>query len=151
MPVAHLDFFLDLSKAHAIAKRRFEAELGGLHGLGLSDLQLLLTLEQAPGRRLRRIDLAQQLGVTASGVTWMLRPLRKRRLVSSEASVDDARVAFAVLTEGGRRLLADALPSARRLATELLQPYLGKQDLEDVAKLMARVSCRAADRGRSAV
>jgi DNA-binding MarR family transcriptional regulator len=142
MPPVHLDFFLDLSKAHAIANRRFDAELGGLHGLGLNDLQVLSALEQAPGRRLRRIDLAKQLGVTASGVTWILRPLRKRRLVSSEASVDDARVAFAVLTEAGRRLLADALPSARRLATELLQPHLGKQELEDVADLMARVSGR---------
>jgi DNA-binding MarR family transcriptional regulator len=139
MAALHLQFFLDLSRAQAMASRRFDAELGAVHGLGLNDLQLLLALEQAPGHRLRRIDLAQHLGLTPSGVTWMLRPLTKRRLVASEASDEDARVAFAVLTEAGRRLVAEAVPSARRLAAELLQPRLGKEELERVAHVLARL------------
>jgi DNA-binding MarR family transcriptional regulator len=67
----------------------------------------------------------------------MLRPLIKRRLVISEASADDARVAFAVLADNGRRLVAEALPSARRLAAQLLETDLSKQDLSRVAELIA--------------
>jgi DNA-binding MarR family transcriptional regulator len=139
MSVLHLKFFLDLNRAHALASRRFDAELGGVHGIGLNDLQLLYALEQAPDRRLRRIDLAQQLGVTASGVTWMLRPLIKRRLVSSQASESDARVAFAVLTEAGRRLVAEAIQSARRLAAELLETHVTKQELAHMVDLIVRL------------
>ena len=134
-----LSFFLELNRAHAMVSRRFDAVLGGLHGIGLNDLHLLATLDEAPGRKLRRVDLARELGVTPSGVTWMLRPLTKRRLVTSEASEADARVAFAVLTEGGRRLVEDALPSGRELARELLEGG-GKQELTHAAAIMARLA-----------
>src|SRR3569832_166070 len=111
MSMRHLKVFFDLNRAQAVAARRFDAQLGGLHGLALKELQLLAALDEAPEQRLRRIDLAEALQVTPSGVTWMLRPLTKRRLVTSQASDEDARVAIAVLTAGGRRLVADALPS----------------------------------------
>ena len=140
MSALHLNLFFDLNRAHALSSRRFDAELGGVHGIGLNDLQLLVALDQAPDRRLRRIDLAHQLGVTASGVTWMLRPLIKRRLVASEASADDARVAFAVLTEGGRRLVAEATPSGRQLAADLLAAGLNKKELVRVAEWIARLA-----------
>ncbi len=135
-----LQIFFDLNRTHAIVSRRFDAELGGVHGIGLNDLQLLLALDQAPERRLRRIDLAHQLGVTASGVTWMLRPLIKRRLVASEASTEDARVAFAVLTEAGRRLVEEAVPSGRHLGAELLETQLSKQELARAAELVVRLA-----------
>jgi DNA-binding MarR family transcriptional regulator len=134
-----LSFFLDLNRAHAMVSRRFDQVLGGLHGIGLNDLHLLTTLDRAPARRMRRVDLARELGVTPSGVTWMLRPLTKRRLVTSEASDEDARVAFAVLTDGGRRLVADALPSGRELARELLEGG-SKQELAHANEIMARLS-----------
>ena len=121
MSESPLTFFLALSRAHAAASRRFGAVLGGLHGLGLSDLHLLSTLDQAPERKLRRVDLAHQLGVTPSGVTWMLRPLTKRRLVTSEPSSDDARVTFAVLTEAGHRLVGlrvTGIPRSQRVRAE---------------------------------
>jgi len=140
MGALHLKLFLDLNRARAVAARRFDAELGAVHGIGLNDLQLLLALDQAPERRKRRSDLARELGVTPSGVTWMLRPLVKRRLVAGEASGDDARVAFAVLTEAGRRLVAEALPSARALAGEFLESRLDKSEVSPAAELVARLS-----------
>jgi DNA-binding MarR family transcriptional regulator len=122
-----------------MVSRRFDAALGGWHGIGLADLHLLVTLDRAPEHKLRRVDLARELGVTPSGVTWMLRPLTKRRLVTSEASDEDARVAFAVLTEGGRRLVAEAVPSGRELARELLDGG-GKQELAHAAAVIARLA-----------
>ena len=136
MSAIQLKFFFDLNRAHAVLSRRFDAELGSVHGLGLGDLQLLWALEQAPDGRLRRVDLAHQLGVTPSGVTWTLRPLMKRGLVASEASETDARVAFAVLTPAGRQLVADAVPSARRLAATLIE----KGAVEKVGDALARLA-----------
>jgi DNA-binding MarR family transcriptional regulator len=135
MTAKHLRFFFDAQRALMLATRRFDAELGGVHGLGLSDLQLLYALEQAPEGRLRRVDLARRLGLTASAITWLLRPLQKRRIVASEASDEDARIAYAMLTEAGRRLLREALPTARRLAEEMLAPHLDGADLARAANL----------------
>ncbi|MDI3289841.1 MarR family transcriptional regulator [Polyangium sp. 15x6] len=135
-----MTFLFDLNRAHATTIRRFDASLGQVHGIGLNDLHLLQVLDQAPSRRLRRIDLAQQLGVTASGVTWMLRPLTQRGLISSQPSEDDGRVTFAVLTEAGRQLIADAVPTARRIAADLLGPESSKEELARVAVAIARLS-----------
>lgn len=139
-PAPHLDFFLSLNRTHAIVSRRFDAELGGLHGLGLNDLHLLCALDDAPERRLRRVDLARSLGLTPSGVTWILRPLIKRRLVATEPSVDDARVAFAVLTPAGQRLVTDARPSARRLAQAMMDEHPNKHEVARAAAFITRLN-----------
>jgi DNA-binding MarR family transcriptional regulator len=143
MPAAesHLDLFLNLNRAHAAVSRRFDAELGALHGLGLNDLHLLCTIDEAPDRRLRRVDLARRLGLTPSGVTWLLRPLIKRRLVANEPHPDDARASLAVLTPAGHRLLTDARPSARRLAQAILADHPARQDAPRAAAFIARLGC----------
>ncbi|HLK90251.1 MAG TPA: MarR family transcriptional regulator [Polyangia bacterium] len=135
----HLDLFLNLNRTHAVISRRFDADLGGLHGIGLNDLHLLCALDEAPGGRLRRVDLARQLGLTPSGVTWILRPLIKRRLVASEGSADDARVALAVLTQAGQRLVADARHSARHLARAILDQHPDKREAHHAAAFIAHL------------
>jgi DNA-binding MarR family transcriptional regulator len=141
MPAAALplELLLGLNRTYAVVSRRFDADLGALHGLGLNDLHVLVTLDQAPERRLRRVDLARALGITPSGVTWLLRPLSKRRLVSSQPSPDDARVAFAVLTPAGQQLVANAVPTARHLAAAMLEGHRVGTDLAQVASFVARL------------
>lgn len=134
-----LDFFLNLNRVHSLVSRRFDAELGGLHGVGLNDFHLLCALDEAPERRLRRVDLAHQLGLTPSGVTWILRPLIKRRLATNEESKADARVAFAVLTPAGQRLIADVRPSARRLARAILDQHSATPEAARAAAFISRL------------
>lgn len=140
MSASHLEFLLALDRAHTTLARRVDTRLGALHGIGLKDLHLLVTLDRAPERRLRRIDLAQALGVTPSGVTWMLRPLTKRRLVASADSATDARVTYAVLTDGGRALMADAVPSARELAADLVGAHGARAELTAALALLERLA-----------
>jgi DNA-binding MarR family transcriptional regulator len=131
--------FMLIARAHAAASRRFDARLGGVHGLGLNDLVLLFHLYEAPEHRLRRIDLAEKLCLTPSGVTWLLRPLEKRRLVTREPSATDARVAFASLTPAGARLVKDALQTAESLAEELLGPRLARREVTDAVQLLQQL------------
>jgi DNA-binding MarR family transcriptional regulator len=140
MSATHLQLYLDLNRAQAVANRRFDGGLGSIHGIGLSDLQLLAALDRAPERRLRRVDLAQQLGLTPSGVTWLLRPLIKRRMVRSEPSAEDARVAYAVLTDAGHEMVRDALSTARQVAAEILGPRLNETEVARAAELLARIA-----------
>ena len=56
---------------------------------------------RAPGGRLRRVDLAERQGLTASGVTRSLLPLEKTGLVGRQPDPRDARVGYAVITAAG--------------------------------------------------
>ena len=58
--------------------------------------------------QVRRIDLASQLVLTASGITRLLDGLERAGLVCKGTCESDARVTYAVLTEQGRALLARA-------------------------------------------
>ncbi len=139
MATHHLEIFLGLNRAHGVISRQFDAKLGAVHGIGLTEFQLLHALASAPEHGLRRSELAHRLGVTPSGVTWMLRPLTKRRLVTTSPDPSDARASFAALTENGRRLAADALPTARHLAVELLASRVKGHDVGSIAELVGRL------------
>jgi len=115
-----LQFCLALARASASLSRRFDGRLGTWHGISLGDLAILLELRDAADGRLRRVDLAERLGVTASGVTRALMPLEKIGLVTRKADTSDARVSFAALTAAGRRRLEEALESAHLIGEEIV-------------------------------
>ena len=102
------DFCLRLARANAMLVRRFDSGLGNHHGISFSDFQLLNHLARAPGGRLRRVDLAERLGLTASGVTRALLPLEKIGLVTRQPDPRDARVGYAAVTPVGLELLVNA-------------------------------------------
>jgi DNA-binding MarR family transcriptional regulator len=126
--------YLSIRRALALWESRFDSELGGVHGLGLSDFAALHHLAQAPGNRLRRVDLARRLAITPSGVTRLLTPLEKRGIVTREADGQDARATHAVLTKSGKALVADATITATTLAESILGS-LPKADRAAFAKL----------------
>src|SRR5215813_12367606 len=115
-----LDFCLHLAKAHAALVRRFDARLGTLHGLSLGDFILLLNLSRAPGGKLRRVDLASQLGLTASAVTRALIPLERIGLVTRQRDLHDARVGYAALTRTGERVAKECTQSAVAISADLV-------------------------------
>ncbi|HZU85120.1 MAG TPA: MarR family transcriptional regulator [Polyangiaceae bacterium] len=129
-----LDEFLAIRRAFALWESRADAELGAVHGLGLSDFAALHHLAQAPGNRLRRVDLARKLARTPSGVTRLLAPLERRGIVARELDGTDARATYAVLTKSGRALVADATATAAAVADSILGS-LTKADRAAFAKL----------------
>jgi DNA-binding MarR family transcriptional regulator len=129
-----LQEFLGIRRAVAIWESRVDAQLGALHGLGLSDFAALHHLAEAPGGRLRRVDLAQRLAVTPSGVTRLLGPLERRGIVSRESDGHDARATYAVLTRSGKALVKDATATVAAIAESILGS-LGDRDRAAFAKL----------------
>jgi DNA-binding MarR family transcriptional regulator len=115
-----LSTVLELAYARTVVVRDVDASLEGHHGLGLNDLALLLELNAAPNGRLRRLDLADRLGITPSGVARQLAPLERRGLVGREPHPDDARLAIVVLTDAGTRVVGEMLPTAEEAATRVL-------------------------------
>ena len=131
---APTDFCLRLARAHAVLIRRFDSALGNHHGISFGDFQVLNHLSRAPGGRLRRVDLAERLGLTASGLTRTLLPLEKIGLVSRQPDPRDARVGYAAVTPVGQELLVNATVTVDLVSSDLLKavdpaPLAGMSEL----------------------
>lgn len=137
-PSQSLAFCLRLTRAYAAVTRRLDNALSGLHGLSFGDFMILYHLERAPAGKLRRIDLAERLGLTASGVTRSLLPLEKLGLVDRQSDPRDARVGLALLTEAGRQLFNYAQVSIEPVALEVLQDAPADQ-VDTLSHLLARL------------
>src|SRR5580704_5929297 len=128
--------FLGIRRAVALWETRADAELGAVHGLGLSDFAALHHLAEAPTGRLPRVDLAQRLALTPSGVTRLLAPLERRGIVTREDAGHDARATYAVLTRSGKALVKDATATMNTVAESILGS-LGERDRATFAKLVS--------------
>lgn len=113
----NVEFFLELARAQAVITRRFDSGLGGL---GLTEFMILQALSLAEEGRMRRIDLAEKVGLTPSGITRLLAPMEKVGLVKREAYAEDARVSHVMLAPGGKRKLAEGMEEAEVLSEDLL-------------------------------
>ena len=134
-----LRFFIYLSKIQAILSRKFDARLGGL---SFSEFIILYHLSQAPEEKLRGTDLAEKIGLTASGVTRLLGPMAKIGLVRREVDQRDARVSYVVLAPGGKRKFDEALKDGELLSAEIISSSkIGPvkdfcQGLKNIAKVI---------------
>ena len=84
-----------LLHAHTALTRAFNADLQAAHGLTVTDFEVLRHLEGADGGRMRRVDLAQAVGLTPSGITRLLDGLERAGLVRKAECSSDARVTSA--------------------------------------------------------
>ena len=117
--ISAMDFCLRLARANAVLIRRFDSSLGTYHGISFADYQILNHLNQAPEGKLRRVDLAERVGLSASGVTRALLPLEKIGLVTRQSDPRDARVGLALITDTGRELAVNATDVVNLISREL--------------------------------
>lgn len=94
--------------AHARVSRRLDDELRADHDLSLAEYDALLTIAQAPSRRIRMRQLADRVILSKSGVTRLIDRLVVDGLVERSACETDARGAEAVLTPAGLERLRAA-------------------------------------------
>lgn len=137
-PVA-LDAWARLLRGHAALRRSLTAELQEEHGLSVTDYEALLLLSRAEEGMLRRVDLADGLGLSASGVTRMLDGLERQRLVDKATCDSDARVTYAVLTDTGRARLEQASRSHVATIQAVFAERFDEHELVTLAKLLERL------------
>lgn len=134
-----LTAWLRFLRAHAAITRELGARLEAEHGLTMSDYDVLIQLYFAEGRAMRRIDIARQVLLTASGITRLLDGLERCGLVAKKACESDARVSYAVLTEEGIRKVETARDSHLADIDELFGSKLAPAEREQLAELLGRL------------
>jgi DNA-binding MarR family transcriptional regulator len=131
--------WVSLLRAHASTTRAFNAELLNEHGLTINDYEALLHLSRADDGRMRRVDLAENLLLTASGVTRLLDGLESHGLVERASCSTDRRVVYAVITTEGQERLRAAADSHVASVRELFEERFSKQELQRLGDLLGRL------------
>jgi DNA-binding MarR family transcriptional regulator len=119
--------------------RAISAELVADHGLTINDYEALLHLARAEEGRMRRVDLAERLILTPSGVTRLLDGLEAAGWVERAACASDRRVAYAVLTDTGRGKLREASESHMADIRNYFEARFSKEELDQLAGLLGRL------------
>ena len=91
------------------------------HGLSFTDYMIIHHLFSSSQKCMRRIDLAECVGISASGVTRLLSPMQKVGIVEKQTNPRDARVSLVKLTAAGESLYKDATVSFTECSKNLLQ------------------------------
>jgi DNA-binding MarR family transcriptional regulator len=115
------------------------AQLVADHGLTINDYEALLHLAKAEDRRMRRVDLAERLILTASGVTRLLDGLERAGYVDRDACASDRRVSYAVLTDAGREKLREASKTHVADINAYFENRFSPEELDQLVELLDRL------------
>ena len=138
-PTEQLESWISFLRAHAAITRELSNQLQREHGLTLNDYEVLLHLSHAEEGRLRRVDLAERVLLTASGITRLLEGLERSGFVCKDTCPSDARVSYAKLTEEGEVKLRAASKTHLRGVDDLFLGRYSGLELATLAELLARL------------
>lgn len=112
-------------------------KLDDMHGLSLSDVQLLALLDGCADSGLQMGDLAEALPSPPSRLTRQVRRLENQELVQRAVSPHDRRRVVASITGAGRTVVQNALITYE---SEVRAHFLGPLTRPQIAAMAA--SCR---------
>jgi DNA-binding MarR family transcriptional regulator len=138
-----------LLRVHSALVKALDAQLLNEHDLPLTSYEVLINLQAAPGRRRRMAELADGVLLSRSGMTRLVDRLERDGLLERDACTDDGRGTFAVLTDKGEELLAEARRTHLGGVRERFLQHFSEAELEQLAHLWDRVLPGAADLSRS--
>lgn len=102
------------------------------HALDPVEFETLIRLARSPDKLLRMSDLANQTGLSTSGVTRVVDRLERAGLVERQACPTDRRGSFTVITDAGLERLAEVLPEQLVLIETWFTGLLSPKQLDDM-------------------
>jgi DNA-binding MarR family transcriptional regulator len=118
--------------------REIDARLDAEHRIGVNEFDVLITLDNAPDRRLRMTDLAAAVLFSSGGLTRLISRLENRGLVERIPDPDDARSFYAALTEEGSRKLREARATHDGVIEALLSAKLTGVEMRSLVRALGR-------------
>ncbi len=119
--------------------RELDRRLDDEHRMRVTEFDVLVTLDNAPDRRLRMTDLADAVMLTSGGLTRLVGRLEQRGLVARIQDETDARAFHATLTADGGRGLAEARITHDAVIAELVSAHLSASQTAGLERALGRV------------
>jgi len=109
-------------------------------GLAHSDYAVLATLSAASDQRLRMSDLAALVDYSQSRLSHAMTRIEAAGWVRREPCLEDKRVFYAVLTDAGQAVLADAAPGHVARVRRLVFDHLSGEQVLQLATITERIA-----------
>jgi len=125
---------------HSAVLQELDGQLRRHHDLTVTEFDVLITLFNAPERRMRMSQLAEQALLSPAGTTHLVTRLERDGLVRREVDPSDGRKWFAVLTDDGDRALATARPTHNDALRRTLLAATSPTDRRTLRRIWRRLS-----------
>lgn len=122
-----------------LLNKRMDACLS-VHGLSFNEFVIIHKLYSAQSGSLSRINLAESVGLTASGVTRLLAPMTKNNITLKIGNPKDARQSLVGLTSAGKELYKNALNSFKH-SCDTAFSLLEEDEVTQLLKLLNKIKC----------
>ena len=129
---------------HRSVLAQLDAQLRRHHGLAVTEFDVLITLFNAPERRLRMSELAERVLLSPAGTTHLVTRLERDGLVRREVDATDGRKWFTVLTDGGDRALKAARPTHNEVLRRTLMAATSASDRRTLRRVWTRLATQEA-------
>ena len=123
----------------ALVMRNLERRVKDDQAIPSTWFDVLLHLHEALEGRLRIGELAETLVLTPSNATRLLDRLEEAGYIRREATREDRRAVFILLTEEGKAAFFDALPGNRRRVEEVFLRLLNDKDFRALHRALSKV------------
>jgi DNA-binding MarR family transcriptional regulator len=134
-----LDAWRGFLRTHATLVRELDEELTERHGLPLSSYDVLVQLDEAPEGQLRMSSLADAVLLSRSGLSRLVTRLESQGLIERADCPNDARGAFAAITDEGRARLGEARTTHRAGVRSRFLDRLSEREQRQLAKAWSRL------------
>jgi DNA-binding MarR family transcriptional regulator len=131
----NLDFIINISKFNMVLSKALDSKLWWLW---FNDFIVLYHLNKANDQKLKRIELAEKVWLTASGITRLLLPMEKIWLVSKEINSSDARISYVSIASGWKTKFEEALERLNFFTEETIDKDQAKK-LNDLTKILQKI------------
>ena len=128
-----------LARAHACLVKRLDAQLEAAHGLPLTSYEVLLKLAASDHGKMRMHDIASSVLLSRSGLTRLVDRPERDGLVDRCSCENDARGAYAVITDAGRTRVAEARSTHLAGVRTMFAAHYSEAELEMLGPLLERL------------
>lgn len=114
-------------------------ELESAHAISLAEYRILVMLSESPDGSVRMSDLADGVLSSRSRLTHQVRRMEAEGMVERAQCAEDGRGVLAVITDNGRRRLAEAAPTHLAGVRRYFVDLLAEAELKVVGDVFDRV------------
>lgn len=130
----HVKLCMNYSVVNTIISKKLDIKLS-VHGINFSEFMILFHLDQVKEKMMRRIDLAEKIGLSASGITRLISPMEKIGLVQKETNIRDARVSLVKISSSGQRILEESSVTLNAISQEVLSK-LNERNISEMQNML---------------
>lgn len=116
-----------------------EKRLSAVAGLKMPEYNLLLALTEAEGNQLRMGELAERMVFSPSRLSYQVKSLAKRGLLTRCSDANDKRGMTAELTDKGRQVFTAAAKVHAEHVRQLFHPALDDAEAESLQAVCRQI------------